>query len=110
MGSDITSPSLEDARVVIGVLLLSFHFYGIGTIKERRSLLSKLKSKIMQKFPVSVAEVGRTDDMRSAVIAAVAVHTDGRWLHRTLEGIKNHVERLGLAEVVDYSTELLHYS
>jgi uncharacterized protein len=102
-------PEESDAQIVIGVVVASFYFHQAASLKEKRGLVARLKARLRQKHEVSVAEVGKQDDPRQGVLAAAAVGSDSPTVNALLQSIKRELEGASAGELVNCTTELLHY-
>ena len=93
---------------IIGLVVVELHLHGIGSLKEKRSIISSLTSRLQKTFNVSVAEVGYQDLWQSSAIAVAAVtssrsHADQitnniiKWIEDNfpdLEIMNEHIEIL----------------
>jgi uncharacterized protein YlxP (DUF503 family) len=61
----------------IGVVRLRLHLHGPTSLKEKRQVLQSLMAHLRRRFNVSIAEVDRLDDWKSAVLGAAIVCNDG---------------------------------
>jgi len=69
--------------MVIKLLTIDLHFPGRSSLKEKRFVLSSIKTKLRQKFNVAVAEVGFHDKWQRSLLAVVAVGVDGAAVEAT---------------------------
>ena len=94
--------------MVIGVLRLDLHLEGVGSLKEKRSVVQRILGRCRSRFPVSAAEVDDQDCWNSAVLGFVMVSTTEQVIAPVLSKIELHVEALGLAEIVSVDVEFIH--
>ena len=85
----------------IAAALIELYLAEADSIKAKRRVANAVKSRLRARFNVSAAEVGDPDDHHSVCIGCVMVGVDPRHLRAQMEKVVRHVERLGLAEVVD---------
>lgn len=89
--------------MVVGVLQVTLSLPEAGSLKDKRRVLQGLMERVRRRYNVAVAEVGRQDDRREAVLAVACVstsrrHADAvlqevlRWLERETAGLIAHVE------------------
>ena len=71
-------------------------------------MLRALKDRLKNNFNVSVAEVGAQDVWQSIHLGISAVGTDKPYIDGLLSKVINAIDRMNLAEIVDYKTEILH--
>ena len=78
--------------MAIGVLTLQIHIPGCSSLKEKRSRLKPLISRLHKEFNISVAEVEQNDAWREAVIACVIVSNDQRHAQRVLQTVSKWID------------------
>lgn len=94
--------------MIVGVLRLGFVLHGVGSLKEKRRILKRLRDRVCARFNVSWAEVEDQDRHQNATIGVVAVSSDARYLDAQLNKVVAEVEAAYLAELVDRQMELIH--
>ncbi len=77
------------------------------SLKEKRYVLESLKTRIRQKFNVSVAEVRAQDKWQASVLGVSMVANDAKLLNATFNKILNLIEKDGRTEIVDQVFELV---
>ena len=73
----------------VALVHLEFSIPGSTSLKDKRRAVKSFKDKLANRFNVSVAEIDSLDDRRRAVLAAVMVSNDGRYLESTMQKIIN---------------------
>jgi uncharacterized protein YlxP (DUF503 family) len=58
---------------IVGLCTIELHLPGVGSLKEKRSILKPLLSRLHNTFNVSAAEVDHQDVWQSATIAVASV-------------------------------------
>lgn len=91
----------------IGALRIEIILEGTASLKDKRSIVKRLKDRIRNKFNVSVAEVDEMDKIRRAVIAVAAVSSDKKYLNGQLDKIMDFIEKDNKLTVSDYSSEVI---
>lgn len=59
--------------MVIGSVRFELLIYNVQSLKEKRSILKSVRTKLQQKYNISVAEVGYQDVWQRAELAIVTV-------------------------------------
>jgi len=95
--------------MVVGICHLDLHLHGNQSLKEKRQVLRTLSEKVKARFNVSIAEVGDTDLWQRAKLGLAVVGTDQNHLNSTLSRMMNYIDNLNLAQVIDSTTEIVHY-
>jgi len=92
--------------MLIGSLLLEMNIPAARSLKDKRSVVSSLKTKLRNKFNVSVAEVGEKDLWNRADIAIVVVGDEVSFIDSQLQEIIKCVEYTKDAFIVDIKQEI----
>jgi uncharacterized protein YlxP (DUF503 family) len=77
------------------------------SLKAKRFVLKSIKTKIRNKFNVSVAEVGYLDKWQRSTVGIAAVSNDKKIAEETIRNVIKAIENDYRAEVTDFSIELL---
>lgn len=91
----------------IGVLEVRLVLHGIGSLKEKRSIIKSLLERVRNRFHVAVSEVGCQDVWGTAELGMAAVSSDAVVLQGLLEKVLRFIESEGQAVVADYRVEIL---
>ena len=94
--------------MVVGVLELAFAVPAIS-LKDKRSVVKRIKHRTRNKFNVAVAEIEELDNPSTAVLGVVAVGNERRYVNSVMDHVTTFVENLGLAELVDQRLTLENY-
>ena len=76
----------------IGVLTLELQIPGCTSLKEKRSRLKPLLSRLHREFNISAAEVDHQDAWQAAVIACAIVSNDTSHSQRVLQQVVQWLE------------------
>ena len=93
---------------VVGVLTIHLDLPGCKSLKEKRSQLKPLLTRLHREFNISVAEMGQQDKWSKSIISCAMLGNDSAHLQRSLEYIQKWVEanwRDGM--VVDNHIEII---
>ncbi|MEM8605566.1 MAG: DUF503 domain-containing protein [Myxococcota bacterium] len=93
--------------MVVGVCQISLSLPGVDSLKAKRSIVRRVVDRAANRFNVAVAEVGRQDVRRQALIGFAVVSGDRRHANSMLDAIVSFVDGATEAVIVDRSTELL---
>ena len=77
---------------MLGLLTLHFHIPGCKSLKEKRSRLKPLLTRLHKEFNISVAEMDLHDVWQSTVIGCTVVSNDGAQSQRTLQTVVKWVD------------------
>jgi len=65
--------------------VIELELYGIGSLKDKRSVLKPIMARLPKQFNVAIAEVDHHDSWNSAVIGLAGVGNDSRYLQGLME-------------------------
>ena len=77
---------------MLGLLTLRLHIPGCKSLKEKRSRLKPLLTRLRKEFNISVAEMDLHDIWQRTVIGCAVVSNDGAQAQRTLQTVAAWVE------------------
>lgn len=92
--------------MILKLLTLELHFPGCSSLKEKRFVLSSLKSRLRQRYNVSVAEVGYQDKWQRCRLAVAMVGSDRRSVDASCDRVLRFVEGDHRVVVADVEQEL----
>ena len=95
--------------MIVGVVRIELHLHGVTSLKQKRSLVSRLLSRLRGRFPVSLAEVGALDAHQRAIFGGAMVAADEALINKMFGAIETELEKEGSGEVMALDTELIHY-
>jgi len=94
--------------MVVGVLKIALILPENHSLKGKRSVLRKIQSRVSNKFNVSVTECGDQDLWQRALLGFAAAGSNTRIVDATLREVIEFVDRMGLAELGETDTRILH--
>lgn len=92
--------------MIVATLELTLTFYATS-LKDKRSVVKRVLSRVRSSFNVSAAEIDELDNVGGAVLGIASVGNDARYLSGQLDAIVRFVDELELAEIVDVHRELV---
>jgi uncharacterized protein YlxP (DUF503 family) len=95
--------------MVVGTGIVDLMIPGCGSLKEKRSVLSRILRRTQNEFNVSIAEIGDNDLWRRARIGFSVVGNDRPYINAKMDHILRFIERLDLAEVVRSRMEMVSF-
>ena len=94
----------------VGCCSIKFFLHGNRSLKEKRRVVRILKDRLKNKFNISFAEIGDQDVWQSLHIGIVAVNSDPKYLEGQMNKVVDAIERMHLAEITDYETQVIQLS
>ena len=98
----------EGEGVLVGVCRVALHLSGIGSLKEKRSVVRRLLERARGRHPVSAAEVGENDRRERAILGFAVASNDEKHALSVLAAVVRDIESAGLASVERVRTQILH--
>ena len=78
-----------------------------GSLKSKRFVLKSLKTRIKNKFNVSIAEIENNDKWQRATLSVSTVANDRKLVDSIINKVINFIENDNRVEVIDHSLEIL---
>lgn len=92
--------------VIVGVRVFDLHIPGARSLKEKRFVLRSVKDRIGDRFNVSLAETGHLDKWQRAEIAVAAIAGERVRVERTLDAVRDLLDREPELRVIEIVTDL----
>ena len=92
--------------MIVKLLTIDLHLPGRSSLKEKRFVVNSVKTKLRQRFNVSVSEVDHHDKWQRTVLAIVTVGVDGRVVESTCDKVLKFLERDHRITILDYTQEI----
>jgi len=87
--------------MVVKLLMIDLLFPGCSSLKEKRFVLSSLKTRLRKRFNVSVAEVDFHDKWQRALLAVTMVGVDRRTVDTNCDKVLRFIEDDYRVQVTD---------
>jgi len=92
-----------------GSMRLELLMRGVGSLKEKRHVVTSLISHLDRKLHVGVAEIDHQDKWQRAAIGVAAVAPQAGQLDRILVAVRKAVEARPDVEILEYSISHLEH-
>ena len=90
----------------VGTLQIELYLPGCLSLKEKRFALQSLKTRLRNKFNVSVAEVEYLDKWQRTVIACAVVSNEKKHVDSMLNNIFQFVDQDTHSEIIEHLREV----
>lgn len=80
-------------KMPIGVLTLHLHLPGCSSLKEKRSLIKPILSRLPREFNLAAAELDLQDVWQDTIIGCVTISSDAIQNQRMLQQVIDFTER-----------------
>jgi uncharacterized protein YlxP (DUF503 family) len=81
--------------MIVGVMTVQLCMNGITSLKEKRSIVKSIASRTKNKFNISIAEIDRHDNKRTAILGISLISNDGRFINEQFNNIINFMKKDG---------------
>ena len=78
-----------------------------GSLKSKRSILKSIRTRVRNKFNVSISELSDNDLWQKAVLGVAVVSNETRHANQVLSKVVDLVQTDARVELVDYSLEMI---
>ncbi|MBI3756554.1 MAG: DUF503 domain-containing protein [Deltaproteobacteria bacterium] len=95
--------------MVVGVLQLTLYVSYSQSLKEKRAVLRKIKSRVRNEFNVSISECGDQDLWQRTLLGICQVGTEQAYIDGVLHAVVRFIDELHVAEIGEEKVEFLHY-
>lgn len=94
--------------MIVGVLKLTLRLPENHSLKGKRGVIKRIQARVANQFNIAVGECGDQDLWQSAVLGFAVVGSSERVVEATLQNVVEFVDSVGLAELGDSSSEMIH--
>jgi len=91
----------------VGICVINLHIPESQSLKAKRSVVKRLKEKIKNQFPLSVAELPNNDLWQRVDLAVAQINGSSVVISKTFESLVKFVESFHSVTIVDYKIEML---
>ena len=92
--------------MLVGVCRIELFIPSAQSLKEKRGIVKSLKTRIAQKFNVSIAEVEYQDKWQRAVLGVALVGTEEPVMQQTLSFIENFVSQEFRVQIIGWQARI----
>lgn len=92
--------------MVIGVCRVELYIPGNQSLKEKRQVLNSIKTRVKNRFNVSIAEIDNLETWQRSTIGIAIISNDKKYANQELNKVINHIEYSGEVSILDYGIEL----
>jgi uncharacterized protein len=93
--------------MVIGYGIINLRIPESGSLKEKRSVLSRILKRAQNEFNVSIAETGSLDHYKFAEISFAVVGNDSRYINGKVDKLIGFIDSLHVAEILNSKIEIM---
>ena len=94
--------------MVLGALQITLHLGQGASLKAKRKVVRSILDRVRSRFNTAASEVGSNDLWQRLELGFAVCANRPDHVERQLQGIRDFIERLALAEVVDVRVEVMN--
>ncbi len=91
----------------IGALRVSFMIFDANSLKQKRRVMRSVKDRLMNKFNVSVAEVGSNEKWQIGELGIATVGNEKRFVNSVMTKVEDFLETFPSIRVIEADMEIL---
>lgn len=95
--------------MLVGVLKLTLFLPENHSLKGKRSIIGRIKGRVVQKFNVSVTECDDQELWQKAVLGFAIAGSNGKHVDDSLRQLVRFVEGMELADIIEEQVEVLNF-
>jgi hypothetical protein len=81
--------------MIIGVMTVNLHLHGIGSLKEKRSIVKSVIGRLQSRFNISISEVDHNDSKLIGTLGIAVVGNDDSFIQSQLEAVSTFMRNDG---------------
>ncbi len=94
--------------MVVGVIRLDLRLFDIQSLKQKRSVVSRLLNRLRSRFPVSIAEVGHLGLLQRTFFGGAMTAADTKSIQAVFRKLENDIYASGQVEIIALDCEYIH--
>ena len=93
--------------MLIGVCQVELLIPASDSLKSKRFVIQSLKTRIKNKFNVSISEVDHNDKWQRTVLGMALVTNEKKFIDKTFSQILNLIDNEANVEMIDHQMEVI---
>lgn len=93
--------------MIVGILDILLEIPSAFSLKEKRRVLNSLKTKLKNKFNISIAEVGQKDIWNRAELGVAVISDDSSFCNEQLGKVVEFIDNFAEVVLLEINQEIL---
>ena len=93
--------------MLIGVCQIEFLIPGSNSLKSKRFVLQSLKTRLRNKFNISVTEIGENEKWQRSILGISMISNETRMIQKAMQKVINFIDDYNEVEIIDHRIEIL---
>ncbi len=94
-----TETDMGEHNIFVATCIVTLVMHGNRSLKDKRSVLNRVKTRVRNEFNVSAAEVGDADRRQVAQVGLVSIGNDRQYLDGQMRRVVDFIAGISHAEV-----------
>ena len=94
-------------KMIIGILHFELILPCSNSLKDKRAILNRIKSRIKNNYNISIAETDSKDKWSRAILAAVTVSSEKIVVDQLLEKVIGYIKSFPEVQLINYEVEII---
>jgi len=77
------------------------------SLKDKRSIISRIKNQVRTKYNVAVSEIGLNDQYGRCLLGVTTISNEHEIVHQILRGVEHLIENIIEVQIVGRQMEML---
>ncbi len=95
--------------MIVGACKFTLDLFEVYSLKEKRSVVSRIKQKVMNTFKVYVTEVEALENLNTAVLGFALAGNDANFIRDFIDKITNYIEEHEGLKITFDKVEVLEF-
>ena len=91
---------------MVGVCQIELYIPGCTSLKEKRFAIKSIKTRIRNKFNVSISEIDRNDKWQRATLGMALICNDRKIIDSTFAQVLTLIDCDGRLDVIDHMVDI----
>lgn len=88
-------------NIYVATCVVTLAIHGAKSLKDKRAVLNRLKTRVRNEFNISIAEVGDPERRQTAQLGMTSIGGDGQYLEGQMRKAVSFLAGLSQAEIAD---------
>lgn len=93
--------------MLVGTVVITFHAPWVNSLKEKRTIVKSLCTKVGNKFNISIAEIDAQDTHQTIILGLACITNQTNLVDSILDKVINFIETNTEAEIIGVEREIL---
>lgn len=88
--------------MLVGISEILIYLPNCHSLKDKRSIIQRIKALMRKKYNISIAEIGNKDSWKESKIGISCVSDSRRVIDRVMNKIMNDIDQNSDVQLIDY--------